>query len=164
MKNLTVIATALLLLTSAQASAQGLVNTRQLSLDMARSVADAAIEACRKKGYQVSVVVTDRGGEPLVVMRDIYSNRYFTELAHGKTQAVILANTTSAELRENRPDMVDALNQLDGVKVLAGGVPLQAAGSLVGAVGVSGAPGGDLDEACARTGVAAVQEMLEFGE
>lgn len=164
MKRLTVITTGLLLLTSAHASAEGLVNTKQLSLDMARSVADAAIEACRKKGYQVSVVVTDRSGESLVVMRDIYSNRYFTELAHGKTQAVILANTTSAELRKNRPDMVDELNLLDGVKVLAGGVPLQAAGSLVGAVGVSGAPGGDLDEACARAGVEAVQETLEFGE
>lgn len=162
-KRLTVIITGLLL-TSAHASAEGLVNTKQLPLDMARTVADAAIEACRKKGYQVSVVVTDRSGEPLVVMRDIYSNRYFTELAHGKTQAVILANTTSAELRNNRPDMVDELNLLDGVKVLAGGVPLQAAGSLVGAVGVSGAPGGDLDEACARAGVEAVQETLEFGE
>ena len=164
MKHFTVIVSGLLLLTSAQVSAQGLVNTKQLSLDMARTVADAAIDACRKKGYQVSVVVTDRSGEPLVMLRDIYSNRYFTELAHGKTQAVIMGNTTSAELRSNRPDMVNELNLLDGVKVLAGGVPLQSAGALVGAVGVSGAPGGDRDEACARAGADAVQEILEFGE
>ena len=164
MKNLTAMAAGLLLLTSPHAYAGELVNMKLLSLDMARTVADAAIEACRKKGYQVSVVVTDRSGEPLVVMRDIYSNRYFTELAHGKTQAVIMANTTSAELRNNRPDMVNELNLLDGVMVLAGGVPLQVAGSLVGAVGVSGAPGGDLDEACARAGAEAVQETLEFAE
>jgi uncharacterized protein GlcG (DUF336 family) len=157
-------AAGLVLLTSAHAYAGELVNMKLLSLDMARTVAVAAIEACRKKGYQVSVVVTDRSGEPLVVMRDIYSNRYFTELAHGKTQAVIMANTTSAELRNNRPDMVNELNLLDGVMVLAGGVPLQVAGSLVGAVGVSGAPGGDLDEACARAGAEAVQETLEFAE
>jgi uncharacterized protein GlcG (DUF336 family) len=164
MKNLTAMAAGVLLLTSAHAYADELVNMKLLSLDMARTIADAAIEACRKKGYQVSVVVTDRSGEPLVVMRDIYSNRYFTELAHGKTQAVIMGNTTSAELRNNRQDMVNELNLLDGVMVLAGGVPLQVAGSLVGAVGVSGAPGGDLDEACARAGADAVQETLEFAE
>jgi uncharacterized protein GlcG (DUF336 family) len=141
-----------------------LVTTKLLSLDMARDIAAGAIEACRKDGYQVSVVVTNRSGEPLVVMRDVYSNRYFTQLAHGKANAVIMGNTSSAELRRNRADMVNELNLLDGVMVLAGGLPLQAAGSLVGAVGVSGAPGGELDEACARAGVEAVQEDLEFAD
>jgi uncharacterized protein GlcG (DUF336 family) len=141
-----------------------LLTTKLLSLDMARDIATAAIAACRKDGYQVSVVVTDRAGEPLVVLRDTFSNRFFTELAHGKTNAVIMANTTSAALRDNRPDMVNELNLLDGVKVLAGGVPVQAAGSLIGAVGVSGAPGGDLDEACARAGVEVVREELEFAD
>jgi uncharacterized protein GlcG (DUF336 family) len=154
----------LLLTTAAPACAEGLVKVRLLSLDMARTIAEAALEACRKDGYQVSVVVTDRSGEPLVIMRDIYSNRYFTQLALGKTNAVVMANTTSAQLRRNRPDMVNELNLLDGVMVLAGGVPVQAAGSLVGAVGVSGAPGGDLDEACARAGTEAVREELEFAD
>jgi uncharacterized protein GlcG (DUF336 family) len=164
MKKLTGMAAGVLLLSAGQVYAEGLVSAKLLSLDLARSIADAAIDACRKQGYQVSVVVTDRSGEPLVVMRDVYSNRYFTRLAHGKTNAVIMANTTSAELRTNRADMVNELNLLDGVMVLAGGVPVQVAGSLVGAVGVSGAPGGDLDEACARAGVEAVQEELEFAE
>jgi uncharacterized protein GlcG (DUF336 family) len=75
-----------------------------------------------------------------------------------------MANTTSAELRKNRADMVNELNLLDGVTVLAGAVPVQVAGSLVGAVGVSGAPGGDLDEACAQAGVDAVQEELDFAD
>ena len=141
-----------------------LVTTKLLSLDMARQIAESAISACRKDGYQVSVVVTDRSGEPLVVMRDVYSNRYFTQLAQGKANAALMANTSSAELRRNRADMVNELNLLDGVMVLAGGLPVQAAGSLVGAVGVSGAPGGDKDEACARAGVEAVQEDLEFAE
>ena len=141
-----------------------LLTTRLLPLDMARDIASSAIAACRKDGYQVSVVVTDRSGEPLVVMRDVYSNRYFTQLAQGKANAVILANTSSAELRRNRADMVNELNLLDGVMVLAGGLPVQAAGSLLGAVGVSGAPGGDLDEACARAGIEAVQEDLEFAD
>lgn len=164
MKKLTGMAAGVLLLSAGQVYAEGLVSAKLLSLDLARSIADAAIDACRKQGYQVSVVVTDRSGEPLVVMRDVYSNRYFTRLAHGKTNAVIMANTTSAELRKNRADMVNELNLLDGVTVLAGGVPVQVAGSLVGAVGVSGAPGGDLDEACAQAGVDAVQEELDFAD
>jgi len=164
MKKLTGMVAGLLLITTGPAYAEGLVQVKLLSLDMARTIAEAAIKACRKDGYQVSVVVTDRSGEPLVVMRDVYSNRYFTQLAHGKTNAVIMGNTTSAELRQNRSDMVDELNLLDGVMVLAGGVPVQVAGSLVGAVGVSGAPGGNLDEACARAGVEAVQEELEFAD
>jgi len=60
--------------------------------------------------------------------------------------------------------MVNELNLLDGVMVLAGGVPLQVAGSLVGVVGVSGGLGGDLDEVCVRAGAEAVQETLEFAE
>jgi uncharacterized protein GlcG (DUF336 family) len=153
----------LVLLVSGPAAAE-LLTTKVLPLDMARTIAASAIAACRKDGYQVSVVVTDRSGEPLVVMRDVYSNRYFTQLAHGKANAVIMANTSSAELRRNRGDMVNELNLLDGVMVLAGGLPVQAAGSLVGAVGVSGAPGGELDEGCARAGIEAVLEELEFAD
>ena len=164
MKKLAGMTAGLLLMTTAPAGAEGLVQAKLLTLDMARTIAGSAIEACRQDGYQVSVVVTDRSGEPLVVMRDVYSNRYFTQLAHGKTQAVLMANTTSAELRKNRADMVNELNLLEGVMVLAGGVPVQVAGSLVGAVGVSGAPGGDLDEACAQAGVDAVQDELDFAE
>ncbi len=152
-----------MVLASGNAAAE-LITIRLLSLDMARDIASSAIESCRKDGYQVSVVVTDRSGEALVVMRDVYSNRYFTQLAQGKANAVIMANTSSAELRRNRADMVNELNLLDGVMVLAGGLPVQAAGSLLGAVGVSGAPGGDLDEACARAGIEVVQEDLEFAD
>ena len=164
MKKLAGMTAGLLMMATVPAGADGLVQAKLLSLDMARTIAGAAIDACRKDGYQVSVVVTDRSGETLVVMRDVYSNRYFTQLARGKTQAVLMANTTSAELRKNRADMVSELNLLDGVMVLAGGVPVQVAGSLVGAVGVSGAPGGDLDEACAQAGVDAVQEELDFAD
>ena len=164
MKQLKRTVAGLLMTAAAPACATGLVQVKLLSLDMARTIGEAAVEACRKDGYQVSVAVTDRSGEPLLVMRDIYSNRYFTQLALGKANAVIMANTTSAELRQNRSDMVSELHLLDGVMVLAGGVPVQVAGSLVGAVGVSGAPGGDLDESCARAGVDAVQDELDCAD
>jgi len=144
------------------ANAQDLIPAQRMSLDLAVEIATAAIDGCRKDGYQVSVVVTDRTGNPIVIMQDDYSNKFFTELAHGKANAVTLSGATSGELRENMSRMVNELNQLNGVKVLTGGVPVRVAGSLLGTVGVSGAPGGDLDEACALMGVDAVQDRLDF--
>ena len=58
----------------------------------------------------------------------------------------------------------DELNELDDLVVLDGGLPIRAAGSLLGAVAVSGGPGGDKDEACARAGIEGVVERLEFAE
>jgi uncharacterized protein GlcG (DUF336 family) len=146
------------------ANAQDLVPAQRLSLDLAAEIATAAIESCRKDGYQVSVVVTDRTGNAVVIMQDDYANRFFTELAHGKANAVTMSGTTSGEMRENMSRMVDELNQLSGVKVLTGAVPVRVAGSMIGAVGISGAPGGDKDEACALMGVEAVQDRLDFAD
>ena len=144
--------------------AADVVPVKLMSLDIATDIARAAIAACRADGYQVSVVLVDRSGRTQVVLRDVFSNQYFTELAAGKARAVVLANTGSGELRSNRADMVNELNLLDGIFVLQGGLPVQVAGSTIGAVGVSGAPGGDKDEACARKGIDAVQERLDFAE
>jgi uncharacterized protein GlcG (DUF336 family) len=144
--------------------AEDVIPARVMGLDLARDVAQGAIEACRKDGYQVSVVVVDRSGRVQVVLRDVFSNAQFTALAEGKAQAVIMSGGSSAALRENRPDMVNELNLLPGVFVLRGGLPIQVAGSTIGAVGVSGAPGGDKDESCARRGIEGVQERLDFAE
>jgi len=144
--------------------AADVVPVKLMSLEIASDIAQGAIAACRADGYQVSVVVVDRSGRTQVLLRDVFSNQYFTELAAGKARAVVLANTGSGELRDNRADMVDELNLLDGIFVLQGGLPVQVAGSTIGAVGVSGAPGGDKDEACARKGLDAVQERLDFAE
>jgi uncharacterized protein GlcG (DUF336 family) len=138
--------------------------SRLMGLDLARDIAQGAINYCRKDGYQVSVVVTDRSGDPLVVMRDVFVSKYMTQLAHGKANAVVLSNSSSAELRVNMARIRDELNLLEGVLLMEGGLPIRVAGSLIGAVGVSGAPGGDLDEACAQKGIDAVQERLDFAD
>jgi len=151
-------------LVMAPLQAADVVPVKLMSLDIATDIAQAAIAACRADGYQVSVVLVDRSGRTQVVLRDVFSNQYFTELAAGKARAVVLANTGSGELRSNRADMVNELNLLDGIFVLQGGLPVQVAGSTIGAVGVSGAPGGDKDEACARKGIDAVQERLDFAD
>jgi uncharacterized protein GlcG (DUF336 family) len=144
--------------------ATDLVPSRLMGLDLARDIATAAVEACRKDGYQVAVVVTDRSGDPVVIMRDVFVSKYMVQIAHNKTNAVVMSNSASGELRTNMARIRDELNELDGVLLMEGGLPIRVNGSLIGAVGVSGAPGGDKDEACARQGIAAIQERLDFAD
>ncbi len=144
--------------------AADVLNVKLMTLDLARDIANHTLEACRKQGYNVSVVVVDRDGAPQVVLRDNYVSRFATEIAQRKAGAVILSGISSDEFRKNRADMRAELNELPGVFLLQGGLPIRAGGSLIGAVGVSGAPGGDKDETCATAGLKAVQERLDFAE
>jgi uncharacterized protein GlcG (DUF336 family) len=151
-------------LTGHFAVAADVIDVKLMTLELARDIAQGAIDACRKDGYQVAVVVADRSGRTQVVMRDVFANQYMTQLAQGKVNAVVLSGTSSGELRKNRQDIVAELNLLDELLVLEGGLPIQVAGSVIGAVGVSGAPGGDKDAACAQRGIDAVQERLDFAD
>lgn len=138
------------------------VETRLMDLSLAVDIARGAVGACAKSGYQVSAVVVDRGGAPQVVMRDVYASRFTIDIAERKANAVVLSGVSSGEFRRNRADIAAEMNEIDGILVLDGAAPIQVAGSMIGAVGVSGAPGGDKDEACARAGIDTVQDRLDF--
>ncbi|UCH54052.1 MAG: heme-binding protein [Pseudomonadota bacterium] len=140
------------------------INTKLMSMELARDIAQRSVEACRADGYQVAVVVVDRGGAPQVVMRDIYAARFTIEIAEKKANAVVLSGVSSAEFRKNRNDISQEMNHVTGIMVLDGGLPIRTAGTLIGAVGVSGAPGGDKDEACAKKALDSVFERLEFAD
>jgi len=142
----------------------GVLDSRVMTLDLASQVAAAAVKSCADSGYQVSAVVVDRSGVPQVIMRDVFASRFTIEIAQRKANAAILSGISTSEFRKNRADIRAELNEIDGILVLDGAVPIQAAGTLLGAVGVSGAPGGDKDEACARAGVESIQEQLDFIE
>jgi uncharacterized protein GlcG (DUF336 family) len=144
--------------------ATDVVNVKLMTLDLAVDIAQGAIDTCREDGYQISVVVVDRSGRTQVVMRDVFANQYMTQLAQAKANAVVLSNTSSSALRKNRADIAAELNLLDDLLVLDGGLPVTVAGAMIGAVGVSGAPGGDKDEACAQHGIDSVQERLDFAD
>ncbi len=144
--------------------AADVLNVKLMTLDLARDIANHTLEACRKQGYQTAVVVVDRAGDPQVVLRDVYVSRHAIEIAARKASAVILSGISSGEFRKNRADIHAELNEIPGVLLLPGGLPIRAGGSLIGAVGVSGAPGGEKDEACAAAGIKAVQERLDFAE
>ncbi len=151
------------------AGAQGvlagdLVEVKRLGAELAADLVRVAVLACREQGYQVAAVVVDRNGIPQAMLRDVLANRFTLQLAEDKANAVILSGTSSAEFRRNRQDIRPELNHVRGILMLEGGLPVRAAGALVGALGVSGAPGGDKDEACARQALEASQERLEFAE
>jgi uncharacterized protein GlcG (DUF336 family) len=144
------------------ANADDTISTRMMTLNLAADIARAAVEDCAGKGYQVSAVVVDRSGTPQVVMRDVYASRFTNDIAERKANAVVMSGVSSADFRKNRADILAEMNEVDGIMVLDGGLPIRAAGSLLGAVGVSGGPGGDKDEACARAGIEKVQDRLDF--
>lgn len=157
--------TALLLALGMQSAiADDLITVRKMTLELATDVAAAAVAECRKAGYQVSAVVVDRNALLQVAMRDVHAPRFSIQIAEEKANAVILSGINSAEFRRNRTDIKDEMNQVNGILMLAGGVAIRAAGSLVGAVGVSGAPGGEKDEACALKALESVAERLEFAD
>lgn len=155
----------LILLLALPAHAQdGLVTYKSLSPELALDLARAALAGCRERGYQVAVAVVDRFGGTQVVLRDRFAGAHTVPAATGKAWTAVTFRTSTSELVGiSQPGMPQAgLRGLPGAVILGGGVVVEAGGSLVGGVGVSGAPGGEADEACAKAGIEAVRDRLEF--
>jgi uncharacterized protein GlcG (DUF336 family) len=146
------------------AQAADVLPAKRMSMELARDVAQKAVQVCREQGYNVSAVVVDRDGTTQVVLRDTLASRFTIELAQRKANAVTLSGASGSEFRRARQDIRDEINSVPELLMLEGAVPVRAGGSLLGAVGVSGAPGGDKDEACAVQAVASVQDRLEFAD
>ncbi len=140
------------------------ITVKKMSMELAAQIATKAVTTCRDQGYQVTAVVVDRSGNPQVMMRDVHASRFTMQIAEDKANAVILGGVSSGEIRKNREDIRQELNHVDGILIMQGGLPISAAGSIIGAVGVSGAPGGDKDEICAQKALDAVQDSLDFVE
>jgi uncharacterized protein GlcG (DUF336 family) len=124
----------------------------------------AALVDCQQRGYQVAVAGVDRAGVIQVVLRDRYAGPHTPATASGKAwTAATFRSSTSSLFAISQPGMMQAgIRNLPGAVIIGGGLTVEAGGSLVGAVGVSGAPGGDADEACAKAGLEAIQDKLDF--
>jgi len=144
------------------AQATDMVPVRQIGLELARDIAMGAVEACRKDGYNVSAVVLDRAGNVQAALRDTLAARHTLEIAERKAGMTIMSGIGSGEFRAARGDIRPELNHMAGLIVMDGALPIRAAGALIGAVGISGAPGGDKDAACAAAALQKVEERLEF--
>jgi uncharacterized protein GlcG (DUF336 family) len=141
-----------------------LVNYPTLTTIAAQQAAQAALARCQKDGYTVAVAVVDRGGQPLAVLRDNLAGAHTTQTAIGKAATAVSFRTDTMELaassQAGKPQ--SGIRELPNVVALGGGLVIRAKGSLVGGIGVSGAPGGDADEACAKAGAAAINEAIEM--
>ena len=150
--------------TTASAAQPDLLPTRQISMELARDIAMGAVESCRGSGYTVSAVVLDRAGNLQVALRDSLAARHTLEIAERKAGMAVMSGSDTGEFRSARADIRPELNHINGLIVMDGALPIRAAGSLIGAVGVSGAPGGDKDRACATAALKKVEERLEFAQ
>ncbi len=161
----TALAASLLMLFMGGAQAQNaLVEVRQMTPEIALRAAQAALTTCRDQGYQVAVAVVDRHGLLQTFLRDRFAGSHTIEAARAKawTAASFRLSTTALaeETAQGKPS--SGIRGVAGVLALAGGLPIDAAGTHVGAIGVSGAPGGEADDACASAGIAAVSDDLAF--
>ena len=141
-----------------------LVTYKSLNPEVALDLARAALAECRKRGYQAAVAVVDRFGVTQVLLRDRFAGAHTPSTATGKAWTAASFRTNTADLvTMTQPGTPQAgIRSLPGVVIIAGGVMIEAGGTTIGAVGVSGAPGGDADEACAKAGIDAVRDKLDF--
>lgn len=134
---------------------------QRLSLDMAVKAATAAIEACRQKGMNITVAIVDRGGRQQVVMRDTLAMPLTIDVAQQKGYAAMNFNAPTSQL-ENRFTSPFSPGKVEGIILSAGGLPIAAGGTIIGGIGVSGAPSGKTDEECAAAGLEAITAELEM--
>jgi uncharacterized protein GlcG (DUF336 family) len=142
--------------------AADIVSDKNIGMDLARDIANEAVLACRKDGYNVSAVVVDRHGIIRAALRDDLAARFTVEISQRKANMTVMAWTDSGEFKKARPDIRPELNHIDGLIVMEGGVAIVSGGYNLGAVGVSGAPGGDKDAACAKKAIEKLNERIEF--
>lgn len=161
-KYLTVLASGFLM-TSVHAQ-EGTYQTRLLTLETAQTAALAALESCRKSGYQVAVAVVDRAGLTQVLLRDRFAGAHTVEVASNKAWTAASFRTPTAalaaETQAGRP--MSGLRSLPRFLAAGGGLVIEGGGTTFGAIGVSGAPGGDADDACAQAGIKAISNVIEF--
>lgn len=152
------------LIVPARAQEEGLVSFKLLTLETALALAEATLEECREQGYQVAVVVVDRFGITQVTLRDRFAGAHTTDTARRKAWTAVSFRTDTLQMSEltQSGEAQSGIRFVTGALMAGGGVPVQAAGSIVAGVGVSGAPGGDADDACARVGIDAITMMIEF--
>ncbi len=145
-------------------SSEALVGFSSLRPSLAVELAQATLANCQAGGYQVAVAVVDRFGQTQVVIRDRFAGAHTVDTATAKAWTAASFRTTTLELDRNieAGTLSKGLRDIPGALVLGGGVPVESAGSIVGAVGVSGAPGPDIDEDCARAGIGAIADQLDF--
>lgn len=135
---------------------------KNISMAMALAILQGTLEQCTKDGYKVSVVIVDKGGNVAASIKGDGTNPHTMEFARLKAYTARTRGQTSLATQKQMEDPAFGfLKQIPQIVGVGGGVPIKAGNELIGGVGVSGAPGGDKDEACANAGIAKVADALK---
>jgi len=145
-------------------AADGTFAVKLLTPETALKAAQAALKSCRDRGFQATVAVVDRMGVVQVLLRDRFAGPHTPDMATAKAYTAVSFRTNTTELAEatqpGRP--ASGIRNRPGIAAVGGGLMIEASGALLGAIGVSGAPGGREDDACAAAGIAAIREDIEL--
>ena len=152
---------ALIVSCSAGLWAQGLITQRNLSLAMAKTIAEATIGECRAKNFHTAAVVVDRAGQVLVVLRDEQATAATVEMATRKAYTARTFRMTTLDFQKRTSDPAFAAQRnVNQILALGGGVPIQIGDEVIGGVGSSGSSQ-EQDDACAKAGVAKIAGLLK---
>lgn len=151
------------------AAAQGLITVRMLSAPLANELVGEAVANCAQKGYAVTAVVVDLDGVRQAMLRGDGAPIHTVDFAYNKAYSA--ATLTLARKEDSTKAVAERMSKNPASTLPAtppphityapGGVTIMAGGTAIGAIGVSGAPGGNFDDACARAGIARIQDRLK---
>lgn len=151
------------------AAAQGLINVRMLSAPLANELVGEAVASCAQKGYAVTAVVVDLDGVRQAMLRGNGAPIHTVDFAYNKAYSA--ATLTLARKEDSTRAVAERMSKNPAstlpatppphITYAAGGVTIMAGGTAIGAIGVSGAPGGNFDDACARAAIARIQDRLK---
>ncbi len=144
------------------AHAQPVRSERTISLALANEAALAAVADCAAKGYFVTAAVVDRAGHLKALARGDNAGPHTVDTSRRKayTSSSLRMNTTAIlELSQKNPAAAN-LGQIDGFMLVGGGLPIRAGNEVIGGIGVGGAPGGHLDDACSQAGIDKIKDRL----
>ena len=149
---------------STAGTAEPTYSVRLLTPETALKAAQVALQRCRDQGYQVAVAVVDRAGTPQVMLRDRFAGAHTPETAIRKAWTAVSFRTSTTDLANETQagKLQSGIRQMERVAAIGGGWMIEAAGSILGGIGVSGAPGAAADDDCAKAGMAAIRDALDF--
>jgi uncharacterized protein GlcG (DUF336 family) len=146
---------------SGRAGAQGVVMQRNLSLEMAKMIAEGTIAECKAKGYHTAAAVVDRAGQIMVLLRDEQATAQTAEMSRRKAYTARMFRTTTLEFQKHTMDPAYAAQrEITDILALGGGVPIRIGDDVIGAAASSGSTQ-EQDDACAKAGVAKVANLLK---
>lgn len=142
-------------------TAQGVVMQKNLSLGMARAIAEGTIAACKAKGFNTAAAVVDRAGQVMVILRDEQATAQTVDMARRKAYTARVFRMPTLEFQKRTADPAFAAQRdVADILALGGGVPIAVGTEIIGGVGSSGSSQ-EMDDACARAGLAKVADLLK---